>query len=216
VLAHSQGTAKASFYCEKRGHVDITERLWLAISVWLYLLTVMLCLERIATKPQGKKNNMAQDHNTYSWSDYDGESATTTINTVEITAANLDAQQTLLTTLRTALNDITIGVVAKSVLSDIGWDTLAPTTNPFGQREIKWVIIAEDTLGNRFKANEIPTADLSLLTDNQKYIIKNGVVSVDDPDGFVADFKAAYEAVAVSNVGNALVIHDMYQVGRNN
>ena len=159
---------------------------------------------------------MAQDYNTYSWSDYDGESSNMTINTVEITAANVDAQQTLLTTLRTALNDITIGVVSKSVLSDIGWDTLTPTTNPFGQREIKWVIIVEDTLGNRYKANEVPTADLSLLTGNQKYIIRNGVVSVDDPDGFVADFKSAYEAVAVSNTGLAVVIHDMYQVGRNN
>jgi len=159
---------------------------------------------------------MAQDYNTYSWSDYDGEPGSMTVNTVEITAANVDAQQSLLTTLRTAMNDITIGVVNKSVLSDIGWDTSAPTTNPFGQREIKWVIIVEDTAGNKYKANEIPTADLSLLTGNQKYIIKNGVVSVTDPDGFVADFKTAYEAVAVSNAGLTVTIIDMYQVGRNN
>lgn len=159
---------------------------------------------------------MAQDYNTFSWSDYDGEPANMTINTVEITAANLDAQQTLLTTLRTAMNEITIGVVNKSVVSDIGWDTNTLTTNPFGQREIKWVIIAEDVNGNKFKANEIPMADLALLTGNQKYIIKGGAVSVTDPDGYVADFKAAYEAVAVSNTGLALTIIDMYQVGRNN
>lgn len=159
---------------------------------------------------------MAQDYNTYSWSDYDGEPANMTINTVEITAANLDAQQTLLTTLRTAMNEITIGVVNKSVVSDIGWDTNTLTTNPFGQREIKWVIIAEDTAGNKFKSNEIPMADLALLTGNQKYIIKGGAVSVTDPDGFVAAFKTAYEAVAVSNTGLALTIIDMYQVGRNN
>lgn len=158
---------------------------------------------------------MAQDHNTYSWSDYDGETANMTVNTVEITAANIDAQQTLLTTLRTTLNDITLGVVSKSVLSDIGWDTLTPTTDPFGQREIKWVIIVEDTNGNRFKSNEVPTADLSLLENGSKYIIKNGVVSVSDTGGFVAAFKAAYEAVAVSNNGLALTIVDMYQVGRN-
>lgn len=158
---------------------------------------------------------MAQDYNSYSWSDYDSEPANMSVNTVEITAANLDAQQGLLTTLRTALNDITIGVVSKSVLSDIGWDTQTPTTNPFGQREIKWVIIVEDINGNKYKANEVPTADLALLTGNQKYIIKNGAVSVTDPDGFVADFKAAYEAVAVSNTGLAQTIVDMYQVGRN-
>lgn len=158
---------------------------------------------------------MAQDFNTYSWKDYDDEAANMSVNTVEITAANIDAQQTLLTTLRTALNDITIAVVNKSVLSDIGWNTLAPTTNPFGQREIKWVIIVQDTNGKKFRSNEVPTADLSLLTGNQKYIIKNGNVAVTDPDGFVADFKAAYEAVAVSDTGLAIVITDMYQVGRN-
>jgi len=159
---------------------------------------------------------MAQDFASYSWKDYDGEPATMSINVVEITAANLDAQQTLLTTLRTALNDITIGVVGKQITSDVGWDTTVLTTNPFGQRETKWVIIVEDINGNRFKSNEVPTADLSLLEDNDKYIIKNGAVSVSDPDGFVADFKAAYEAVAVSNTGLALTIIDMYQVGRNN
>jgi len=159
---------------------------------------------------------MAQDYSTFSWSDYDREPAHMTVNTVEITAANLDAQQTLLTTLRTAMNDITIGVVSKQVVSDIGWDTLTPTTNQWGQREIKWVIIVEDTAGNRYKANEIPTADLSLLEGGDKHIIKNGIVSVSDPDGFVADFKAAYEAVAVSNAGLTVSITDMYQVGRNN
>jgi len=158
---------------------------------------------------------MAQDYNTYSWSDYDSEPANMTINTVELTGANLDAQQTLLTTLRTALNDISIGVVSKSVASDIGWDTFVQTTNPFGQREIKWVIIVEDINGNRFKSNEVPMADLDLLENNSKYIIKNGVVAVSDPDGFVAAFKNAYEAVAVSNTGLALTIVDMYQVGRN-
>lgn len=158
---------------------------------------------------------MAQDFNTYSWEDFDGEDAKMTVNTVEITAANIDAQQTLLTTLRTALNDITIGVVNKSVLSDIGWDTYTLTTNPFGQREIKWVIIAEDINGNRFRANEVPTADLSLLENGSKYIIKDGAVSVSDPDGFVADFKNAYEAVAVSNAGLALTIVHMYQIGKN-
>jgi len=159
---------------------------------------------------------MAQDYNTFSWSDYDGEPANMTINTVEITAANLDAQQTLLTTLRTALNDITIGVVNKSVVSDIGWDNNSPTTNPFGQREIKWVIIAEDTAGNKFKSNELPMANLDLLANGSKYIVRNGFIATPDTGGEIADFVAAYEAVAVSNAGLALTIVDMYQAGRNN
>lgn len=158
---------------------------------------------------------MAQDFNTFSFEDYDGEDSNVKINTVEITAANLDAQQTLLTTLRTAMNGILLGTVNKSVVSDIGWDTYTQTTEPFAQREIKWVIIVEDTAGNRFRSNELPMADLNLLEGNDKYIIKNGVVSVVTGAAAVSAFKDAYEAVAVSNTGLALSIVEMYQVGRN-
>jgi len=158
---------------------------------------------------------MAQDYNTFSLQDYDGEPSNVTINLVELTAANLDAQQTLITTLRAAMNAIILGVVNKSVASDIGWDTFTQTTDPFGQREIKWVIIAEDTVGNRFKSNEVPLADLSLLENGSKYIIKNGAVSVVAGAALVQAFKDAYEAVAVSNAGLAMTIVDMYQTGRN-
>lgn len=158
---------------------------------------------------------MANDFGTFSWHDYDGEPSHMSVNTVEITAANLDAQQTLLTSLRTAMNDITIAVVDRQAVTDIGWNTAAPTTDPFGQRETKWVIIVDDGNGNVYKGNEIPTADLALLENGSKYIIKNYAVSVSDPDGFVADFKTAYEAVAKTNAGGALVIKEMYQAGRN-
>jgi len=159
---------------------------------------------------------MSQDQTRYSWHDYDGEPSSMQVNTVEITAANLDAQATLATALRTALNAITIGVVEQAVISDNIWDTVAPTTDPFGQREIKWTIIAQDTAGNKFKSNEVPTANLVLLENGDKYIIKNGNVSVVAGAAAVTAFKDAYEAFAVSNAGLSLTIIDMYQSGRNN
>lgn len=159
---------------------------------------------------------MAQDLTHFSWKDFDNESARMTINTVEITAANLDAQATLITTLRTSMNNLTLAAVEQAVITDNVWDNVVVVTDPFAQREIKWTIIVRDTAGNQYKANEIPLADLSLLENASKYIIKGGSVAVSDPDGFVAAFKAAYEAVAVSNTGLALTIWDMYQSGRNN
>lgn len=159
---------------------------------------------------------MAQDQTLFSWHDYDGEPTRMTVNTVEITAANLDAQATLATALRTALNGITIGVVEQAVITDSIWDNVSPTTDPFGQREIKWTIISQDTAGNKFKSNEVPTADLSLLENGDKYIIKNGNVSVVTGAAAVEAFKDAYEAFALSNAGLALTIIDMYQSGRNN
>lgn len=158
---------------------------------------------------------MAQDETRYSWHDYDGEPASVRVNTVEITAANLDAQATLATALRTAMNDILIGQVEQVVITDNVWDNVSPTTDPFGQRETKWTVIVQDTAGNKYKATELPTADLSLLENGDKYIIKNGNVSVVTGAAAVTAFKNAYEAFAVSNAGLALTIIDMYQSGRN-
>lgn len=158
---------------------------------------------------------MAQDQTTYSWHDYDGEPTSMTVNTVEITAANLDAQSTLATALRSALNGITVGVVEQAVIRDNIWDTVAPTTDPWGQRETKWVIISQDTAGNKFRSNDVPIADLTLLEGGNKYIIKNGIVAVTAGAAAVTAFKDAYEAFAVSNAGLSLTIIDMYQVGRN-
>jgi hypothetical protein len=158
---------------------------------------------------------MAQDYATFSFYDYDTEPTSFRINVEETTAANIDAQVALLATLRTATNNIILGGVSQSQLTDILWDTLVPTTNPFGQREIKWTVIVQDLSGNRFKGNEIPMANLDLLENSSKYIVKNGAVAVSDPGGFVAAWVAAYEAVALSNSGEVLEVVDMYQSGRN-
>lgn len=174
-------------------------------------MMVMLAIQ----SAQAERLKMAQDQTTFSFSDYDGEKSSVTVNTVEITAANLDAQATLASNLRLAINDIILGGVGKVVISDTIWDTAVPSTDPFSQREIKWVIIAEDTAGNRFRSNELPMANLDLLAGGNKYVVKNGFIATPDTGGEIAAFVAAYEAFAVSNAGLALTIVDMYQAGRN-
>lgn len=159
---------------------------------------------------------MAQDQTRYSWHDYDTEPASMTVNTVEITAANLDAQATLAAALRTALNGITLAGVEQVVITDNVWDTVVPVTDPFAQREIKWTIIAQDAAGNKFKSNEVPMANLDLLENASKYIVKNGNVTVVAGATEVQAFVDAYEAFAVSNTGSALTVIDIYQSGRNN
>ena len=158
---------------------------------------------------------MSQDYGVFTWFDYDDEKSTMMVNTVEITELTLAAQSTALGALRTALNDITLAVVSKASVTDNLWDNKVLPTNQFAQRETKWVVTVQDTAGNIYRANEIPTADLSLLSGGQKYLIKGGNIQVPDPDGFVAAFQTAYEAVARDNAGGALVIMDMYQAGRN-
>ena len=158
---------------------------------------------------------MSQDYAILSFHDYDGEPTRMNVNTIEIDATNLAAQETLLSNLRIATNNISLGTVEQAAITDITWDTVTVTTNPFAQREIKWVVIVQDTNGDKYKSNEVPMADLDLLENNSKYIIKNGSVAVSDPNGYVAAWKTAYEAFAVSPTGAALTVLDMYQVGRN-
>jgi len=158
---------------------------------------------------------MAQDQTRFSWHDYDNEPASISVNTVEITAANLDAQATLATALRTALNGILIAQVEKAIISDAVWDTLSPTLDPFGQRETKWTVIVQDTAGNKYKGTELPTADLSLLEGGDKYIVKNTFVTVVAGAAAVQAFIDAYEAFAKSNTGLDLTVVDVYQSGRN-
>jgi len=159
---------------------------------------------------------MASDYASFSWYDYDSEKSGTSINLAETTELTLAAQNIAIEALRTAMNGLTIAPVSKSSQTDIIFDTPVVPTDPFAQREIKWVVIAQDSAGNKFKANEIPTANLDLLEGGSKYIVKSGVVTVVAAAAAVAAFVTAYEALALSQSGLALTVVDIYQVGRNN
>lgn len=159
---------------------------------------------------------MAGDFVSFGWKDYDSEGSKTSINIAEVTELTLAAQSIAVGNLRTAMDGLTLAPVSKATLSDELYNTEVIPTNPFAQREIKWVVIVQDASGNKFKANEIPTADLDILEGGSKYIIKGGVVTVVGAATEVNAFITAYEALALSQSGEALTIVDMYQVGRNN
>lgn len=147
--------------------------------------------------------------------DYDNELGSTAINVAEITG-DVAGLTTAIATLRTALNGILIAQIDKSGFTDITWNTPSPTTDPFGQREIKWqLIVNEAVTGNVYAANEFPSADLSLLENGSPYLVKNGVVVVTAGAAAVNAFISAFEAIALSPAGNALSVKDLYQVGRN-
>lgn len=159
---------------------------------------------------------MAQDQTYFTWHDYDGEPARTTFNTVEIDELNLVAQTAAANALRTAINALVLAPVESAMITDRIWDAVTAITNPFAQREIKWVVIVQDAEGNKFKANEFPTANLDLLENNSKYLVKSGNIVVTAAAADVQAFITAYEAFAVGNTGLALTVWDVYQVGRNN
>lgn len=158
---------------------------------------------------------MVQDFASFSLKDYDGERSGMRVNTVEITAANIDAQVTALGTLRTTSEALMLQGWYDVQLTDGVYAANPSVTDPFSQREHKWVIIVEDTAGNVYKANEIPCADLSILENGSKYIYKNKAVAITGAAAAVTAFVTAYEATAKDNAGGALEVVDIFQAGRN-
>jgi len=147
--------------------------------------------------------------------DYDGEPSSTSINVAEITGdvATLTAA---IATLRLGINGIILGGIDKAGFTDITWDTPVSITDPYAQRESKWqLVVQEATTGRKYAANLIPMAKLSLLENNSPYLVKQGVVAVVAGAAAVQAFIDAFEAIALSQSGNALSVWDLYHVGAN-
>jgi len=151
----------------------------------------------------------------FSSHDYDSEVGTFQINIEEVTG-DVTALKLALATLRTATNALVIAQIDHAGFIDITWNTPSPTTDPFGQREIKWqLVVSEAVTGNKYASNEIPSADLALLENGSPYLVKSGAVVVTAAAAAVNAWITAFEAVAFSPAGNAISVWDLYQVGRN-
>lgn len=158
---------------------------------------------------------MPQDYAAFSLKDYDGERSGMKVNLVELTAANLDAQATAVALIRTTSEALMLQGWYSVQMTDGIYSANPAVNDPFSQREHKWVIIAEDSGGNVYKANEMPCADLSLLENGSKYIYKNKAVTVVAGAAAVQAFVDAYEAGARDESGNVIEVVDIYQAGRN-
>lgn len=119
------------------------------------------------------------------------------VNTVPLTAANLVAQQGLLTTLENAMFNLTVGVVSQrssAIIKELS--TLAPTG--VALRGAKWQIKAVETSGNqRTFTYTIPAA----LIAGQ---LIAGTTQADLTTAEWTAFKNAFNAVAISPNGQPL------------
>jgi len=106
--------------------------------------------------------------------DYSNEKSSFGVTSITANAGNLAAQQTLAATLVGATEDLTIGVVTKQAMSLVILDAPAIPTNPYAQREMKWLVnYVGDTSGKTFSVeiaapditdNVVPNSDIADLT----------------------------------------------------
>lgn len=154
--------------------------------------------------------------------DYSNELTTMKMNTVDLTAANLAAQQAALAALVTAVLPVTRGEVAESRLKIITPGTSILPTNMQAQVETAWLITYTDSQqfldpGTDLVPNPgwgllftmtLPTAD---YTDH----LQVGSDFADLTDVDVAAFVTAFESLYLSPYSGTVVIQSMRVMGVN-
>lgn len=127
-----------------------------------------------------------------------------------ITAANYTTVTGQLTSLKTAIQGITLGRFIREVIeSGVVQIAAIPATDPLAQRENKWLCRYHgNTLGQKFTVS-LPTADVSLHIANSEFLDLTG--------GVGATFKTAFEAVVKSpnDAAEAVTLDSVQFVGRN-
>lgn len=164
---------------------------------------------------------MAGEAWSYTLSDYNGETAITTINTGAVTAVSLPGLLTNIATMVTAIDGIVLGVRKSDTLRAFK----TPGSNAFAsdqnaQVERKWLVTYDDItqffdapvnaipnagFGKVFNV-EIGTADASLLDDNQEFL--------DISAGPGLAFASAFNTLARSPYGGAARVLTVELVGR--
>ncbi len=140
--------------------------------------------------------------------DSSNELGKTEWNIGDLTALTLAGALTQMGALKTAVEGVTIGVVASERWGDNDVVSNSIPTAGTAQRGVKWNVLIEDNTTHLKTTNYIPTADLSLLP------VAPGGGKLEDLDlaaGAGAALKAAIEAlVKYPGTGNAITVLRVY------
>lgn len=140
--------------------------------------------------------------------DYGSEATRFGFHMLQVTAANFDAQVTLLDNIQTAVGNVALGTFLGKSLQAVNVAVGPKATVVNAQREAKWrVSYTDDVQPEGNGSFEIGMPDLSLL------VAGTGIMDVSAGAG--AALVTAIEAGVVSRLGNAVTVVDIIHVGRN-
>lgn len=139
------------------------------------------------------------------------------VNTADLTAANIDAEQTEVLAFQALLDAVTLGnIVARSHIakaSKLG--PIAPAADPQAQREAKAMMLFYDSITFEPGKREIPCVDLTTFADGSPGVFYD----VGNPTGATAAwqaFVAGFEGLEVGAGGNPVVVSQIYHIGKAN
>jgi len=142
---------------------------------------------------------------TLTYRDRQGEESAVGIRHDELTAANYDATVLSLVGLQDAIAAMTVGIKGKVVYANSNAITAAKPTEPWAQRESKWLVRFHDTAGNRGTL-ELPCADLTLLGTDSEQLPIDGTEA--------AAFVSALEGLHKNKYGNAITVDSITYVSK--
>jgi hypothetical protein len=103
---------------------------------------------------------MAQHVSIYTLLDYSGEKSAVRLYNGAVTAVSIGGFLTAFGDLRDAIGDITLGTIHQEQwVGDLTLLSNDLPTNPFAQRELKWLVRYHGDTSNKRFTMEIPTAD---------------------------------------------------------
>jgi len=148
--------------------------------------------------------------NGFQITDFSNEKSSFNLTSITANAGNLAAQQTAAAALFAAIEDLSIGEVTKQSMNLVIYDTPAIPTDPYAQRELKWLVrYVGDSSGKIFQT-EIAAPD---ITSN---VVGNSDVA-DLASTDWAAFVTAFESYVRSpdNGTETVTVLDARVVGRN-
>lgn len=148
--------------------------------------------------------------NGFQITDYSNEKSSFAVTSITVNAGNLAAQQTEAAALAAAIDALTIGELTKQTMNLVILDTPAIPTDPYAQRELKWLVTyVGDASGKSFNV-EIAAPDLTGNT-----VVNSDVANLASTDW--AAFVTAFEAYVRSpdNGTETVTVIKAENVGRN-
>jgi len=148
--------------------------------------------------------------NTIQITDYSNEKSSFGVVSVTGNAGNLTAQEGLAAALTAAVANLTIGVVSKHQYGITLIDAPGIPTNPYAQREMKWLVQYQGNTSGKIFSTEIAAPD---VTDN--VVANSDVADLGSVDWLA--FVSAFEAYVKSpdNGTEAVTVVKAKLVGRN-
>jgi len=139
---------------------------------------------------------------TFKFRDYDNDLKQISAPSAEVTnTANYAAAYTLHSDLQAAIAAVVLGNFALNEYAPRSIEVSAAPASPVAQTNVQWLVTYQDDIDLHKETLSIPTADIATaalrLTNSSQH---------DPAHADWIAFKAAFEAYALSNLGNAVTV----------